>query len=219
MKFLLIDSIGEFADGVKTYFTSKGMEVDVQDNFDSILDDFIHVNLYKYDAFIFSISGENISGLNLIEYMYLIDIKKPVIFISYTDSIELLANVFSRGAEDYLTLPFNIKELELRIMKSIRKKISEDEIVLPNDYSYIYSESSIAHKHLVVDLTKKQKELLYLLMTNRNNLVTYEMIKESVYDGNDFSNNAIATHIRDIRKKVEGIPIKAVKGEGYILKI
>lgn len=45
------------------------------------------------------------------------------------------------------------------------------------------------------------------------------MIYDYVYEGKAQSNNTIATHIRNIRRKIKGIPIKVIKGEGYVLKI
>lgn len=204
---------------MKIYFTKKDIDVDREDNYVSILENFTQINLHKYDAFIFSIKNDERAGLDLLEYMKLININKPVIFISYEHSIELMGSVFSYGGEDYLSFPFEMKELELRVMKAIRQTISKDEIILPNDYSYIYTEKSIAKDHLDVKLTKKQRELLYLLISNKNSMVTYEMIQEYVYETKDFTYNAIATHIRDIKKKINGIPIKSIKGEGYIFKI
>lgn len=219
MKFLVIDSFKKFSKKIETYFTKKDVDVDVEDDYMCILENFKEINLHKYDAFIFSINSNEKNGLDLIEYMKLIGIVKPVIFISYDHSVELLSKVFSHGGEDYLKFPFEIKELELRIMKAIRKLISKDEIMLPNGYSYIYTEKSISSGHLDISLTKKQRELLYLLVSNKNNVVSYDMIQEYVYETKEFSRNAIASHIRDIKKKVDGIPIRSIKGEGYMLKI
>jgi DNA-binding response OmpR family regulator len=219
VKFLVIDSSQKFSNALKTYFTKKDVDVDVEDAYASILENFKKINLHKYDAFVFSIENDERGGLDLIEYMKLINIGKPVVFISYERSLDLLSHAFSHGAEDYLSFPFEMKELELRVMKAIRRTIPKDEIRLPNDYSYVYTEKSIINGNLDVCLTKKQRELLYLLMSNKNSLVTYEMIQEYVYESKEFTYNAIATHVRDIKKKVTGIPIKSIKGEGYVLKI
>ncbi|MDA7818058.1 winged helix-turn-helix domain-containing protein [Sulfurimonas sp.] len=220
MKFLIIDTNKKYSKQIQSYFQLKDIAIDEENSYDNILDNQKHINLNNYDAFIFSISYTDASSLDILDYMKLINLDTPVILIDYDNSIELCSKGFSRGAEDYLHTPFDIKELELRVMKSVRKKVSQqDEIQLPNDYSYMYSDNVVSHRHLGIDLTKKQKALLYLFMTHKNSMVTYEMIQDSVYDGKFFTNNAIATHIRDIKKKIKGIPIKAVKGEGYILKI
>ncbi|QOP41064.1 response regulator transcription factor [Sulfurimonas marina] len=219
MKVLIVDENKEFTYELQEYFMKKSIEIDILNSYDKILEEYNQVNLHEYDSFIFEIDSENQQGLDILDYMNILEIDKPVIFISQEKSVELLSKAFAMGGEDFISKPFHIKELELRMLKGIRKKISKDEIELPNEYTYIYSEYAVAKHHSYIDMTKKQRQLLYLLITNKNNLVTYSMISDYVYNGKEFSNNAIATHIRDIRKKLPGIPIKAVKGDGYILKV
>lgn len=219
MKILIIHNDESQSTSIQKYFKDKTVEASIENNYENITDKFEHRNLFRYDAFIFGITDENHKGLDVLDYMKLIELNRPVIFIGQGSSINLLSIVFARGAEDYLSFPFNMKELELRVMKAIRKTIPKDEIDITTEHTYVFSEQSIALHHSYLDLTKKQKALLYLFVLNKNSLVSYEMIQESIYDGKEFKNNAIATHIRDIRKKIKGIQLKAVKGEGYILKL
>ncbi len=219
MKVLIVDNDKKLANELRDYFTKKSIEIELLYSYDKILEEYNEVNIHEYDSFIFTIDSDNQQALDILDYMNILEIKKPVIFISNEKSVELLSKVFAMGGEDFITKPFHIKELELRMLKGIRKKIEKDEIELPNEYTYIYSESAVAKHHSYVDMTMKQRQLLYLLITNKNSLVTYSMIADYVYNGKEFTNNAIATHIRDIRKKLPGIPIKAIKGHGYILKV
>ena len=104
-------------------------------------------------------------------------------------------------------------------MKSIRKWVPNDEIELPNAYSYVFSRQSVGRHHAYIDLTTKQHQLLHLLILHRNRLVSYDIIQEHVYADSPFTHNSVASHIRDIRKKITGIPIRAVKDRGHMLRL
>ncbi len=219
MDILLIDENQKLTQPIKAYFENKLINVTVFNDYDEILDTLETVEFHHFALFVLAISVHDKRGLDLLDYMNLTHIHKPVIFISYDNDLRLLSKAFARDAEDFIIVPFAMKELELRMMKALRKTISKDEVSLSEDYSYIFSEQTLSFQNQFnVDLTPKQRELLYLLIMHKNSLVTYEMIQDSIYHDKPFSNNAIATHIRDIRKKVQNITIKAVKGHGYILK-
>jgi DNA-binding response OmpR family regulator len=219
MKILLVEPDNILAAAIHRYFTDKKIEVVHHADYAAVLESSEHINFHEYDTFILTIGDDNRQGLDLLDYMRLVEIRRPAVFMSHSDEIALMASVFGHGAEDYLSVPFSLKELELRVMKSIRKAIPEDEIALPNDFVYVYSEQEVAHHHSYIDLTNKQRRLLYLLVTNKNNLVSYDMISDHVYDGELFRNNAVASHVRDIKRKITGIPIRAVKGLGYMFQV
>jgi DNA-binding response OmpR family regulator len=216
VKILLIEADKNLREKICSYFIKKDISFDVEANYINIMDDFDYINLFNYDAFIFELSHENQKGIDLLDYLNMLHLKKPVLFISEDNSEKLLSTAFAMGAEDYLPKPFELKELELRLTKALRYKVPRDEISLSQDYIFTYSDQAVTHNQLVLNVTRKQKALLYLFTTHKNHLVTYEMISDFVYEGKPFTHNAIASHIRDLKKKVEGIHIKAVKGEGYI---
>ena len=216
MKFLLIDIGLDISKEIYEYFKSKQIDVKVVQDYENIFSK--RIDLFGYDALILTIMENNYQAFDLLEYMQLTNIAKPVIGIGTENSIELLSKLFGKGAEDYMVMPIRIKELELRLMRSVRKIIPTDDNYLTNHIIYSYTDKTIIDGDSFIDLTNKQHKLLYLLVTHKNQLVTYDIIYDYLYDGKPQSNNTIATHIRNIRRKITNIPIKASKGEGYILK-
>lgn len=219
MKILLFHNDPAFAEKIKKYFEPKGISIDILHGYDAVSQNMGHLNLFHYNGFILQIEKNNMEGVDIYEYMKLINIAVPVLFISAIRSIELLSLVFARGADDYLGGEFELKELELRLLKAIRFSKHNNEVNLPGSYVFNYSDQSISFGNIVVELTDKQQKLLLLLINHKNSVVTYEMIQESVYDGAEFSLNALASHIRDIRKKIKNIPIKSIRNVGYSLKL
>ena len=217
MKFLLIDIGLDISSEIYEYFKYKQIDVRVVKDYEYIFSK--RIDLFGYDALILTITENNHAALDLLEYMQLTNIKKPVIGIGTDKSIELLGKLFGKGAEDYMLMPIRIKELELRMMRSVRRIMSADDNHLINDIIYSYTDKTIFDGKHFIDLTRKQHQLLYLLVTHKNQLVTYDMIYDYLYDGQSQTNNTIATHIRNIRRKITDIPIKASKGEGYVLKL
>lgn len=217
MNILIIDSDAILIQAIQEYFNNKDIVIHALSSYDDILEESNIINLHQFDAFILGIAKEKTKGLDVMEYLHLLNIAWPVLFISEDKDTNLMSMVFGRGGEDFLTLPLNLKELELRLTKALRKKVFLDDIALSAEYTFTFSEKSLLHNNFEIDLTIKQKELLYLFITHKNSLVSYEMIQDQVYHGKSFSNNAIATHIRDIRAKIKDINIKNVKGTGYIL--
>ena len=218
MKLLLIDGDPSLAGSIETYFQAKRITLRYLDDYNCVLKELQHINLHAFDAFIFGISEADKRGVELMEYLRLIAIERPVIFISHDDTADLLSIAFARGGEDYLAVPFRLKELELRVLKAIRKTIPRDDVGLSDGYRYIFSEQAVVRHASCIDLTAKEQQLLYLLMTHKNRLVSYDMIQSALYHDGAASHNAIASHIRNIRKKIAGIPLKALRGMGYILR-
>lgn len=139
----------------------------------------------------------------------------PIIVLSARSSVEEKVNLLKLGANDYMTKPFDMLELNARIDVNIRKnKISE----------LFYKSLSINTKNFTVHLDGKQillskteYELLKLFMTKTEEIITREEIVEKVW-GWEASDNLIDSTMKKIRQKIGKEKIKTVRGIGYILK-
>lgn len=139
----------------------------------------------------------------------------PIIVLSARSSVEEKVNLLKLGANDYMTKPFDMLELNARIDVNIRKnKILE----------LFYKSLSINTKNFTVHLDGKQillskteYELLKLFMTKTEEIITREEIVEKVW-GWEASDNLIDSTMKKIRQKIGKEKIKTVRGIGYILK-
>jgi two-component system, OmpR family, response regulator VanR len=133
------------------------------------------------------------------------------------------------GADDYLTKPFNPLELIARIKSQIRRytklnnaqKIKPEEIIEIDDLVINTNDHEVKIGNKLINLTKREFEILKLLANNRGMVFSTEKIYESVWQEQFYeSDNTVMVHIRKIREKIEENTrkpkyIKTVWGVGY----
>ncbi len=212
MKIALLEDDYLLKEHISRYFKLKSYEIDTFEDGEVILE----ANLANYDIFILDVNVPEINGFEVAKYFRDINLKTPIIFISSYTSIENIQKAFEIGANDYMKKPFELAELEIRI-KHILKPL-QGEIKLSNNNSYFLDKRILKKDNLEVNLTKVQSKILYTLIKNIGNLVTYETLREYVWENKDISFNTMATHMRDLKKKIGNNLIYNIKGEGYIFK-
>ena len=160
----------------------------------------------------------NFNGYEILEYIKNKHINTPVIFISALVGIEDIKKAFKLGASDYLKKPFELAELEIRMENILSNFHKEDVIKLEDGYEYNFDTRTLYKDGKPIILSKKQNDILYILLRNKGNVVSFDTIADFVY-GDEFKDyKTISSHIRDIRKKIGSKLIQNVRGVGYIIK-
>jgi DNA-binding response OmpR family regulator len=148
--------------------------------------------------------------------------RTPVIYLSAKDSSDNILEGFERGADDYITKPFNINELKARI-KAVIKRTSQDEDVI-NHRDIVYNKKSkifnIAGNN--IELTHLEHDLLLEFLKNKDILLSRETLLVDVWkDSFDKKIKTVNVAIKRLKEKIDPDNskkyIKAVRGEGYIL--
>lgn len=183
----------------------------------------------SFDLLILDIMLPEMDGITLCESIRLQNKDVPILFLSAKNSGEDRVAGLKKGGDDYMTKPFNLEELLLRVHKLLDKsrKISSGDNRTPNIYSFgdnwINFESYEAKGvEGPFHLTKKEVMLLKLLIDNRNEVVSREKILQSVWGYNVFpSTRTIDNFILMLRKHFETDPknpryIESVRGVGYM---
>lgn len=150
-----------------------------------------------------------------------LEIKKnyqiPSIFLTAKDLESDIVNGFNLGIDDYITKPFLSGELLARINKilNINKLIKVSNITIDTNKMLVLKDNQ------EINLTSLEYQLLLLLFTNLNKVVTRDKIIDKIFDltGNDVYDNTITVYIKRIREKLDTDIIKTIKGVGYRVDI
>lgn len=131
--------------------------------------------------------------------------------------VESLVSGLALGADDYICKPFGVSELRARIAAHLRRERREHSIRISfENASFNLSAKQLAVRNHIVPLTKGEYEICEFLAKNRNQVFTKEQIFEQVFGyDSDSNDNTIATHIKNIRTKLQEfqyMPIKTVWG-------
>ena len=215
MKILLLEDDFLLKKHIEKYFVLKGHEII---GFDDGLDMLDNVNLYEFDFFIFDINVPNIDGFEVLEFLREKKINFPVIMISAMVDISNVKKAYALGCSDYLKKPFELAELELRMDAIIKNFHFKDYIEFENGYKYDLIEKQLFKDKEIIILSKKQNEILYLLIKNTGRVLSFDTIADFIYEDAFKDIHTISSHIRDIRKHIDFELIKNVRGVGYIIK-
>lgn len=145
----------------------------------------------------------------------------PVIFLTALDEEMNVVRGLELGAEDYVVKPFRLKELLSRIKVALRRYNKISSTFLECKGIKIDTENmQVNVNDKIIEITSLEYKILYMLFSNKNKLVTREMLLDKIWDvaGNFVNDNTLTVYIKRIREKIgdnEGKIIKTVRGVGY----
>lgn len=183
------------------------------------------IALYDYDCILLDIMLPNGNGLQLLEQLKKSGKSGNVIILSAKDSLEDKLTGLGLGADDYLTKPFHIAELNARIKTVLRRKdlAGKNTIEIAN-FILDLKERTFEVNQTNVPLNRKEFDILNYFLLNKNRLITKSALAEHVWgDNTDQADNLdfIYYQIKNLRKKLHtaqaAIEIEAVYGVGYKL--
>jgi DNA-binding response OmpR family regulator len=181
----------------------------------------IAVNLY--DFVLLDLGLPDYNGLDLIKEAKSINADVSFIIITARGAVEDRVKGLDLGADDYLPKPFALPELHARIMAVARRKfrISSPDINL-GEFVMNTGARRLLCRDREVEITKKEFDLLYYLVINRNKVLTRNQLYEHIWGNaldDQYDSNFIDVHIKNIRKKLSvHAPspwLETVRGVGY----
>ncbi len=220
MKILLIEDEIGLGDSIFSFLKKEGYLCEwVKDHASAIE----KASLYEYDCALIDITLPGGSGLGIVEVFKKNHPKTGIIIISAKNSIDDKITGLDIGADDYLTKPFHLAELNSRIKSVLRRRHFEGSSQINlGSMKLIPEQKEVCVNGVPVNLTKKEYDLLLFFVSNKNRVLTKESIAEHLWgdmadmaDSFDF----IYSHIKNLRKKITDSGgddcIKSVYGSGY----
>lgn len=130
----------------------------------------------------------------------------PVIFLTARNTEADMIIGFDAGADDYITKPFSIPLLMRRLKALLRRSIhNTDTCYCAGELTYDFEKKVLAKKGEEISLTKTEMRILEVLIQNKNQVLTWELLLEKIWDidGNFVDKNTLSVNIGRLREKIE----------------
>lgn len=219
MKYLIAEDELDLQQSIVTYLERDGNICEVASDFGEASE---KAAIYDYDVIILDINLVSGSGLDVLKTLKKEKKKAGVIIISANNSLTDKLEGLDLGADDYITKPFHLAELNSRINAVLRRgKYGGDEVMEFNEIRIDTKSRTAYIDDKSMALTRKEYDLLVFFISNKGRVLSKEIIAEHLWgDDSDLLDNFdfIYVHINNLRKKLtaEGAKyIKTAYGSGY----
>lgn len=223
IKILVVDDEEDLCEILHFNLEGEGHKVDVAYSTEEAL----QKNLKEYDLFLLDVMMGRLSGFKLAEIIRReMSIETPIIFITAKNTENDLLTGFSLGGDDYITKPFSIKEVLVRV-EAVAKRTQQENNQITDKHIFEYEgvlfdqdRKQLSIEGEEVDLTRKEFEILAMLLSSTGRYVSREDILSKIW-GDDVivTTRTIDVHITRLRKKlgIYGKYLVGRSGYGYRL--
>jgi DNA-binding response OmpR family regulator len=180
----------------------------------------IEVELF-YDLIILDIMIPKMDGITLLKEMRERGHKMAVLMLTAKSGVDDKVESFNVGADDYLTKPFDFRELLARVHALLRReKDTRTSVMAIGDLTVDTATNIVSRGREAIELTKKEFQIIVYLASNRGRVVTKEELENHLWDENaSLWSDTLRTHIKNLRRKIDkgGSKelIRTIRGIGY----
>jgi DNA-binding response OmpR family regulator len=172
---------------------------------------------FKFDIYLLDINVPLIGGMTLLKELRDAGDDTPAIFLTSHKDKEILKQGFLSGGDDFITKPFDTDELLLRL-HSLLRRMQKDSVTCIGLLCHDATHKRISYNSKELEFSKKEYQLLLLLMIHVNNLVPKELIIDELWTlGEAGSEGAVRVYINRIKQLLPQMKIENIRGLGYKL--
>jgi len=220
MNILLIEDELKVADFIRRGLTAEGWSIEHAKDGESGLK---FAEAGCYDVILLDLMLPGIQGQDVCRKLRARQYKAPILMLTALDSEEEKVNGLRLGADDYLTKPFGFDELIARVEALHRRatdyeRVSVDSFLSLGSITFNREAMTVSVGDTEVELSKKERDLLVLFMSNVGRALSRERVLNSVWGTNeDPQTNIVDVYVARLRRKigVEGSRIVTVRNVGY----
>jgi DNA-binding response OmpR family regulator len=220
MKILVVEDNEELAQNMIDYLQREGYVSELAGNYKEAID---KLSSFAYDSVVLDIMLPDGNGLQLLAFIKSQKLKSSVLIVSAKNALDDKVSGLELGADDYLTKPFHLPELNARLRAIYRRKQLEGDNEVTFKEIYINTEQmEVRVNGTPVDLTKKEYALMLYFLTNKSRVITRQSIAEHLwgdYTENLLNFDFVYQHVKNLRKKIVQAGgndyIETVYGIGY----
>jgi two-component system response regulator TctD len=219
MRLLIVEDNLSLAEGLTRLFRRDAFVVDSAPDGETVLDG---IDVAPYDLVIVDLGLPGIDGIEVVRNLRARGFQAPILILTAVDALKSRVAGLDAGADDYLTKPFEVEELEARVRALLRRRAPPVSRTLdfgPLSFDEAGRSFTLAGEPL--PLSPREHATLETLMRRAGMTVGKEALIEAAYGFDDeVSPSAIEVVVHRLRRKLEGAPvaIATLRGFGYILR-
>jgi DNA-binding response OmpR family regulator len=218
MKILLVEDDSLVADTISLALSSTGYSIEWLSCGE---DAEIAVSTAPYDVVILDLGLPGIDGLQFLRRIRGKKIATPVLILTARDTYEERIEGLDCGANDYVTKPFHLGELEARIRALLRIGCGNAATVNIGELTFDTVKRIIRHGEQIIELSPREFEILEILVHNLGSLVTKKRLAALLSDWEaPVTYNAMDILIHRLRKRLEpyGVRVQTIRGLGFLVE-
>lgn len=223
MKLLVVEDHEQLSANIRSYLNQEGYVCEVAANYQQAVE---KLYAYEYDLVALDLMLPDGNGMDLLRAIKENWPKLCVLIISAKNALDDKLQGLNLGADDYLSKPFHLAELNARLKAIFRRKNQQgDDKVVFEEIALSTNTFEVTVNDKLLDLTRKEFEMIQYLLLNQNRVLTKQSIAEHLWG--DYMDTAdsfdfVYQHIKNLRKKIAQAGgndyIQTVYGVGYKFK-
>ncbi|HBT40422.1 MAG: response regulator transcription factor [Pseudothermotoga sp.] len=221
MRILVVEDNEDLANSIKRGLEKEGYSVELAFDGDTGLDIALEGN---YDCIVLDVLLPGVNGFEFVQTLRETGVQTPVLMLTALDSVDDKITGLSSGADDYLTKPFDFRELLARVQSLIRRShLLRGEVLSFRDVQLNCRTRKVTIKGVELKLSRREFDLLELFMRDPNVVFSREEILERVW-GNEreTKSNVVDVYVLYLRSKLKPFDydkyLETVPGIGYRLR-
>lgn len=220
MRIFIVEDDLVMADGLKNALIQSGYAVDLVSSgheADSVL------TYQTFDLIVLDLGLPKLSGFEVLKRLRARGSKMPVLILTANDEVEQRVKGLDLGADDYLSKPFNLAELEARVRALIRRgQTGGSATINVGQLAFDTVNHSASYNRVSLNLSARELAVLEILMLKAGKVVNKEQMLDKLCNfDEEISDNALEVYLHRIRKKLEHTDtnIRTIRGLGYMLEV
>ena len=173
-----------------------------------------------FDLAILDLGLPKLDGLDVLRQLRALRVCTPILLLTARDGVDERVRGLDLGADDYLTKPFSLVELEARVRALLRRGQGGQPVLRCGRLAFDTTSRTALLDDSVLDLSSREVSVLETLLQRQGKVVSKDFLIERLCAyGEELSPNAIEVYVHRLRKKIEpaGVTVRTLRGLGYLV--
>jgi two-component system, OmpR family, response regulator QseB len=219
MRILLVEDDTLLGDGINEGLRTSGYTVDwVKDGKSAY--EVLSSKHENFDLIVLDLGLPKMSGLEVLKAIREKNIATPVLILTAFETVDDRIKGLDAGADDYMTKPFDLEELNARLRALLRRSKERAQPTITHGDIVIDPASHIVTKGgEPIMVSRREFSLLQKLLENSGRVISREQLNQTLYGwGENIDSNALEVHIHNLRKRFGQGLIRTIRGVGYMIE-